>query len=334
MAEFGRVVPKLHHGALSVNNFTGVIETNHFVNQTSDMLYVRNRQGLLLPIEPKRATLTTQGDTSGLILSKSWQVNGSKAGEAFFNSLMHDNTISDDIRKIARGGGLTRVANGYLFTVNYMLSAEEIKSFDNVYVDGFDFLLADSHHALGEHPYNSTSKMALIEAERHSGMFMSSIRIKCSSEKNAVFWLACPNGAFSITAAYEPWWDKDVVDVAYQRSNDSEPVREVYSLEDALKGKLKLFRTREEALHFLNGDTNKAELIKAESELKQLKIEHAARDAELTNARARLEHDAKLETLALERKNMQQKGVVETLKLVPIVGTIFGMISSLVALFF
>ena len=334
MAEFGRVVPKLYHGPVVANNFTGIIEKNHLINQTPNMLYAKNRQGLLLPIEPKQSSYATQKDDSGLILSKSWQINGTKAGEAFFNALMHDSSIPEDVRKLAREGGLIRVANGYLFTVNYMLSLKEIKSFDNVYVDGFDMLLADTQHTLGEHPYNSTSKMALIEAERHSGMFMSSIRIKCSSEKDAVFWLACPNGIFSITAAYEPWWDKDTVDVAYQRHCDSNPVREVYSLEDALNGKLKLFRTREEALHFLNGDSNKVELLKAEAELKQLKIEHSAKEAELANARAKLEHDAKLETLALERRNMQQKGAVETLKLVPIVGTIFGMISSFMAIFF
>jgi hypothetical protein len=124
------------------------------------------------------------------------------------------------------------------------------------------------------------------------------------------------------------------VHITYKGAEDRAPVNVVYSLDEALKGAVKLFRTREEALHFLNGDTNKVELIEAERQLKQLKIEHAAREAELANTRAKLEHEAKLETLALERKNTQSKGVVETLKMVPIVGTIFTMVGAFLAAIF
>ena len=334
MADFGKVVPKIYTGTLSVNQLTGVVERNHYINQTAKTVYMRNRQGMVLPVAPKHNHLATNTDTSGLILSKSWQVNGKEASETFFNSLMHDNAVPDEIRNLARNGALTGCYNGYLFTVNYLLTSAELKTFSNVYVDGFDLVLANSVQELGDHPYMNAGRLALIEEHNQSGMFMSSIRIRCATRSNAVFWLACPNGAFSISAVYEPWFNEDTVHITYKGAEDRAPVNVVYSLDESLKGAVKLFRTREEALHFLNGDTNKVELIEAERQLKQLKIEHAAREAELANTRAKLEHEAKLETLALERKNTQSKGVVETLKMVPIVGTIFTMVGAFLAAIF
>ena len=100
-------------------------------------------------------------------------------------------------------------------------------------------------------------------------------------------------------------------------------------IEEALKGdKLKLFRTVTEANLFLSGDTVKANLIMLEAEAKIKKLEMTIKEGELSSSRAAVEHEAKLQALALESKNMKQKGVVESIKIVPVIGTLFGLVAG------
>jgi hypothetical protein len=101
------------------------------------------------------------------------------------------------------------------------------------------------------------------------------------------------------------------------------------TFEEALKGdKLKLFRTVTEANLFLSGDTVKANLIMLEAEAKIKKLEMTIKEGELSSSRAAVEHEAKLQALALESKNMKQKGVVESIKIVPVIGTLFGLVAG------
>jgi hypothetical protein len=124
-------------------------------------------------------------------------------------------------------------------------------------------------------------------------------------------------------------WEAGIEVKAMSDNDEFTTRREIMTIEEALKGdKLKLFRTVTEANLFLSGDTVKANLIMLEAEAKIKKLEMTIKEGELSSSRAAVEHEAKLQALALESKNMKQKGVVESIKIVPVIGTLFGLVAG------
>jgi hypothetical protein len=327
------------------SKISGVSETIQLINQTPNMIYAKNRQGILLPVEPKAKHQTHYSDTSGLVLTKTWDIHGRKAGDLFYRAIVNDESVDPDVREVVKKGNIKPLTGGgYSLSVSYLITPEEINNFSSLYIDGFDLILSTVEDNLKLHPYSAEGTMHALMHQDDEGYHVNAIQI-VTNEPDKTYWISCFNGDFPVNARCNSFVSEPYVIINEISSVDGQKKYSYVLLKDALSGKLKLFETRDGAKHFSSGDQNKERLLEAETELKALKLAQTAKDNELSAARYQvehaakletlaLEHNAKLETLALERKNMQLKSTGESMKFIPIIITAIGAIASFFAAIF
>ena len=307
--------------------YDGVEITTHIRNYSTQVVYTKTREGILLPVTPAPSLYDQATPKAALLMTKTWRVNGKAASEEFYMHLMRAVDTSAEIANLYDSGTITRISNGYEAKVTYLLPLSVFDTVPVVYLDGFDVIAATDVLELGEHPYSKLKDGGAIMKPCNSN-FMLTVDIN-SHTPNDVYWLACPNGVFPVYATCDEWRPAGIEVKAMSDNDEFTTRREIMTIEEALKGdKLKLFRTVTEANLFLSGDTVKANLIMLEAEAKIKKLEMAIKEGELSSSRAAVEHEAKLQALALESKNMKQKGVVESIKIVPVIGTLFGLVAG------
>lgn len=325
-----RIAKPIHHTSHVAHSYQndGVVITTHLRNYSTNTVYTKTREGVLLPVSPAPAIYGESTPKAALLMTKTWRVNGRSASTEFITHLQRAVSVHPEIATMYDSGLIKKMPNGYEAVVTYLMPLSIFDQVPTVYMDGFDLLGSLSADSLGDHPYGKMSDGAAIMRPCESS-FMLSVDIN-SHLPNDVYWLACPNGVFPVYAKCDVWRPPGIEVKTMGDNKDFTPRREIMTLEDGLKGdRLKLFKTVTEANLFLSGDTAKANMTALEAEAKIKKLEMTIKEGELASARFAAEHEAKLQALALENKNMKQKGAVEALKIVPIIGSVFGLVAGL-----
>lgn len=310
-----KVLPREKHNYCSS---AGVVETTFYTNMTTKIIYLRKRSGLIMPIEPHKHNDKDAPD--GVIVTRRWVVDGSNASKEF---IAINKTLADVDQKIrdAIKDGLVRTRNGYMVTISLHITQADLDLADELYVDTLDVIIGKDATTLSPHPASERG-IALTNA-LPDGRFILSVRI-VSPTPNMIYYISCANGVHPIEAIYSPNDDAGLVTI-YSGENKKRRmgIFTELTIAEALKGdKIKLFDSKEKAVAFYNGDDAKLRIL----ELESVNREKAASEK---LAMRDVEHSTKMDSLMMERQNIQQKGVVETIKLVPIIGAIFGLVAGL-----
>lgn len=303
---------------MSFSKTAGVVETTSYSNLTNNMLYIRKRSGLIMPIEPSYTSGTNAPD--GVVVTRRWVVEGSNAAKEFIAINKSLNDVDEKIRD-AISEGLVKTRNGYMVTINLHITQADLDMAEELYIDTLDVIIGKNSSTISPHPASERG-IALVNS-LPDGRFVLSLRV-VSPIPNMVYYLSCANGVHPIEAVYSPNETQGLVTI-YSGENKKlrSGILTKLTLADALKGDhIKLFDSKEKAVAHFSGDEAKLRMLEKETTNRESALEEKLRMREV-------EHATKMDSLVIERQNIQQKGVVETLKLVPIIGAIFGLVASL-----
>lgn len=307
--------------------FNGVRITMDYANYTNRVYYLRQRNGLIVPIDPVSASGRIKRDLSGIAVTCTWFVNSKRAGDEFIAINKTLNDVDEHLRELIKRN-FKKTTTGYMVSISYLISEADLNEVDEMYVHTLDVLIGANPNKLSPHPYSERG-IAITNA-LPDGQFVISVKIN-DNRPNTVYWLAAVNGVYPIAATYDPNLEEPKITI-YSGENSKTRTGKFITrpLKEALEGEeIKIFSSKELANAFLNGDQTKIKLLEAEIKLKETKIEQARIDQELSVNKAEMEHAYKMETLMVERKNTNQKGIIETIKLIPIIGGIFGLVASI-----